>query len=269
MKRIILVARPRSGTHLLRELLGQVPGLWCFGEIFHNDPTQGDYLYWPYYARRLAEQPELAWKKHTHMVELWNGYCNFLAQQAQAQQAGATRYLATVNYNSLHSLDSCWRNLYDSPTFFKAANTADTSVIHLVRANVLRTLVSELRARQSGVWHLHANDHNTRIGAVHVDTRNLLKELETRELEITTVRRWLQGFGQQLELQYESLLAEGGNGLHPAVSVQLAKFLGCASSDFASPKLRRTAGSSLEQDVINFEEVCNILRGTRFESFLI
>jgi len=267
MKNFLLIARPRSGTHLLREFLSGVPHLFCFSEVFHNISSQGDYLYWPYYAGRLAADPALTWGRGDQMADLWGGYNNFLSAKAKSHRPQATAYLTTVNYNSLHSMDGCWRNLSDPPTLFGLAKKQGSAAIHLVRSNVLRALVSELRARQSGIWHLRVGN-DVALPPVRLNTRGLLDELTRREQEISWVRGWLSGFSEVLELQYESLLNDKGM-LTEAVAQRLSAFLGATPTAFATPTLKPTAGTSLAADIDNFDDVAAALRGTRFEAFLI
>ena len=83
-RKILIFARPRSGTTLLSHLLNQVPGMRCDGELLH-DIVAAPHLYLRILARRAASDAYGVKMLSYQMLEVQRvrdplGFCTTLAQ---------------------------------------------------------------------------------------------------------------------------------------------------------------------------------------------
>ena len=173
--------------------------------------------------------------------------------------------LLGVNYNSLHSLNFFWQNPLSPPHMISLFQKLDTPVIHIRRLNILETLVSEARARQSGLWHIKAEVEQP-PAAISLNTGTLLAELEERAQEMLLVRKWLVS-RKVLELTYEETF-RSDDTINRSVLQRCASFLGTIDEFRTEVEYRRTRPLSLWQAISNYEAVAELLAGTDFRKFL-
>jgi len=135
----------------------------------------------------------------------------------------------------------------------------DVRVIHLVRNNSLRVLVSRQRLRASGIPHskvaLPAN-------AVVLPVNTLYHDLENLESE---KQRW-RGIREELpflEITYEQLILQ-----RDLETRRVLEFLGVNADAPLNSPLKKIGSDSLKEAIANYEEVEKVLRGTRFEELL-
>lgn len=193
------------------------------------------------------------------------GYFDHLAEILHLKEKSEHVLLLGVNYNSLHSLNYFWQNPLSPPHMLPLLRKLGVRVIHLRRTNILETLVSELRARQSGVWHIRGEAEQA-PPPVQVDTRTLMLELTDRAQEMALMRKWLS-FGEVLDLTYEDTFLPD-NAINPAVLEKCAAFLGVPNEFEAAVKYRRTRPSSLREAIENYDAVAALLAVTEFAELL-
>src|SRR6187551_1816800 len=154
MKPVILLARPRSGTVALREIVADNPGVFMIGEIFHNKFVDKPVYYYNYYLQQITETPALALPSAENQTLLFSNYIKHAT--SKLMQAGRARdwLLFGINYNSLHSMNTYWQNIYDVPFVIQIIRKNGYHVVHLIRRNIVATAVSEMRAKITGVWHV-------------------------------------------------------------------------------------------------------------------
>jgi hypothetical protein len=255
----------RSGTTAFRRVMGSNPKISSLGEVFHSDFEDSPFTFYNYYLKQVDEHPDLSLPSLANREALLCGYFDHLNTILCIKEKEDRILLLGVNYNSLHSLNFFWQNPLSPPHMLSLFRKLETKVIHIRRINVLETLVSELRARRSGVWHIKAEAEQS-PPVVWVNTGTLLAELEERTQETLLVRKWLAS-GKVLDLTYEEAF-QPDNTVSRNVLQRSAAFLGVVDEFKVEVEYRRTRPPSLRQAISNYEAVAAVLSGTDFAKFL-
>jgi hypothetical protein len=255
----------RSGTTAFREVLASNPQISTLGEVFHSDFEDSPFTFYKYFQKKTGVHSDLALPSLANREELLRGYFDHLNTILGIKEQNDRVLLLGVNYNSLHSLNYFWQNPLSPPHMVALFHKLGNPVIHIRRINILETLVSEARARRSGVWHIKAEAEQPPT-AVWLNTGTLLAELEERAQEIRLVRRWLSS-GKVLELTYEEAF-QPDNTVSRSVLQRCAAFLGTVDEFSAAVEYRRTRPTSLRRAISNYEAVTKRLAGTDFVKFL-
>ena len=255
----------RSGTTAFRQALASNRKIASLGEIFHSNFENDAFSFHKFYLSQVQGNPELALPSPENRETLFLGFLDYLNTRLKLADKPDRVLLLGVNYNSIHSLNYYWQNPCSPPHMLSLFRKMGIGVIHIRRLNILETLVSEARARKSGIWHMKAGAEQPPV-PVELNTRTLLAELEERTLEIRLLRQWLAP-GKVLELTYEEIF-EPDNRLSQAVLGKCAAFLGVPPQFEASVNYRRTGFSDLRQAISNYGAVAELLSGTAFARFL-
>jgi LPS sulfotransferase NodH len=133
-------------------------------------------------------------------------------------------------------------------------------VVHLVRRDHLRALVSFDLATARGAWHHYQGDV-WRGTQVRIDPSRLVRRIEDREAEIAHFRRRLRRLPlRTMEVQYERLVERRDEALR-----SIFEFLGVPSAETAvSSTMLPSAVPSLADAIQNVDEVRSALSKTRF-----
>jgi LPS sulfotransferase NodH len=135
-----------------------------------------------------------------------------------------------------------------------------SKVIHLVRENTLKVIVSRHRVRLSGgVAHTFTE---VPILKIHLPASNLIGEIKKIEKAKARWRKRLSAFAF-LEVSYESFVSDKKDETHRVLS-----FLGVDGSYELTSPLKRINPDRLDQVIENYDEVRDILRNTAFAKFL-
>lgn len=167
-------------------------------------------------------------------------------------ESNSTRLVGfKVFYN--HLTDEEWEKL---------AALKDLKVIHLTRRNRLRTVISLEIAFKTGRWTKAGNSGRSKEKHVTLDPVKLIKRLEQIEAgEAATRVRFCDR--PMLETVYEDLVGSPRKGFE-----SVGAFLGVDGIDPGKIRLKRQNPESLEQLIINYNEVAGMLRNTRFAEYL-
>lgn len=248
MDKFILLAGRRSGTTLLVRSLDSHPQLECHKNAFDVDsrfkyfvvdrPTGKFYRF-----RTASVQRRLDYVLHRqHVVD---DFLNEMCLPANGAMSVGVR-LAYVQADK-------------HPEVIKWAIANDVAVIHLVRENALKTLVSRATSAKRGVR--HSTEKVKRV-TVHLPPRQLKRHLGRLTRQIEKYRRLLAG-SRHLEVTYESFVAQ-----REAETQRLLSFLNVDRMASLSSNLVKLNPDSLADIIENYREVEAALRGTRFEKFL-
>jgi LPS sulfotransferase NodH len=137
-------------------------------------------------------------------------------------------------------------------------------IIHLTRKNRLKTIVSLDIAFKTNQWSLSANDKNKQLveKRILLNTSTLNDRLEQIQEYETFIR---DGFKDRhiLEVVYEKLTTE------PEETFQyIGAFLGVDDIDLGKITLTKQNPESLEQLIVNYDEVYELLKNTKYAPFL-
>lgn len=146
---------------------------------------------------------------------------------------------------------------FDNPYWGWLRGQGDVVVVHLVRRNFLRRLISHNLARSSGVWHTWRSVDVPR--RTYVNCARLLEFLRVDKC----VHEWLGWFFPDcVRVVYEDFVVD-----LEGACLGLGERLGVVL-DVGVVPYRRINPFSVEESVFNFREVCGVLEGSEFEWML-
>ncbi len=137
-------------------------------------------------------------------------------------------------------------------------------VIHLTRANRLRTIVSLDIAFKTDEWtrSSHSKGRKLTDRQITLDTSKLIGRLEKIKSQECAARERFNG-RPSLGVVYEELAS------NPKVVFQsVGEFLGVDDIDIAKIKVRKQNTERLDQLIINFDEVSRCLKNSQFADYL-
>lgn len=243
MRAFVIVGTQRTGTTLIRTCLDSHPRVHCSGEVFKfgRRPYQGPDAYWRYCRstplRRLRKVFARRRQVYAFLDSLLTGDDRMAG--FKLMYSHARRFPEVVEYVIERGLP----------------------IVHVVRRNCLRTLVSREMARVSSVYHQYEGARQNQI-SVRVDTKGLTAAIERIADEDDAWVRCLGAGARRLQVTYEDFVCNRASGER-----ELLSFLGLDVVPLTSPLLRIGA-AELRENIANFDEVAAVLRGTEFEGLL-
>ena len=254
-----IVGTQRSGTTVLRSVIGTNPGVKTYGEVFIPKDFDQKGGYYKYLYERVSTHPQLCVPTTRNIDGLFGGYLNYLRRISEDPDI----ILFDCKYEFMRGalVPGALRSDNELP-MLRLMQNHDFKIIHLVRENVLAMRVSALLSTRTRVW---ATDNPEAIKdrTVVVPTGNLLNLLHESRREQRHWQRALQG--RALCLSYEKLFEDGE--VVPGVLQAVASHLGVENDFVARPKYRKI-GLPLKEAIRNFDEVARVLRGSTYERFL-
>ena len=133
-------------------------------------------------------------------------------------------------------------------------------VIHLVRRNLLKLMVSRLAAEQRGLYHLEPGKAPP-ADRVKLDPAEVASRLEKIAAEVERGTAFADAHGA-LTVEYEELLSD-----RTGTYARVFDFLGAPPWIPGEEPLRKINPDSLAELVEDFDSVAAALRGTRFDRF--
>jgi hypothetical protein len=264
MNPIVMIARPRSGTNALRDILKRSGGITVLGEVFHNRYADERLGFFTYFREMVARDPDLALPSEENRRALLIGYLRRLHELTGTPEARPL--LFGVNYNSLHCLNTYWQNAHEPPFLVGLLRQLGWRVIHLIRRDVLGALVSELRAKRLGVWHARRSHGGKapEVARLHVPVGRLRFELEQREAEIEALEEAFRKHPKALTVTYEELFDATGRPSE-VVLARIGAFLDLPVPLRGETDFVKTRAAGIGDMVENLDEIRTALRGSRFE----
>jgi LPS sulfotransferase NodH len=137
-------------------------------------------------------------------------------------------------------------------------------VIHLTRENRLRTIVSLDIAFKTDEWTASANDKNKQLveKRIILDTSKLIDRLEHIQDYETFIRDHFKD-RHILEVVYEKLTTKPRE-----IFQYIGGYLGIDDIDLSKITLRKQNPESLEQLIVNYDEVYELLNNTKYAPHL-
>ena len=225
--RFVILSVQRSGSTMLIHDLRCHPGVGCYGEVYRRANTSP--------ASYRAYRAALPWRPAgAHLDRLFD----------RPEQAVGFK----IMYNQLRL-----------PSLKSALRRRDVKIVHLVRDNVLKQLVSHLVASRRQIF---ASTEPVAPTQVDCPIDGLLDALEGKQREIERHRRWCLTF-DHVELRYEALLAD-----RQEQHRRLLTFLAVDPSVPLDGGRVKLNPDQLEGVVANYGQVVEALSGTRFAALL-
>jgi hypothetical protein len=138
----------------------------------------------------------------------------------------------------------------------------DLKIIHLIRSNLLKRLVSHKIANTRDLRH---STKSVEPIKVHIDPKVLIDDFRRRQKRFARYRmRFIEVFDAPfLEVEYESLVADFDSEIR-----KVLKFLEIDKHIPLTSELVKVNPDSLEDIIENYDEVKQALISTEFENFL-
>jgi hypothetical protein len=266
---VILIARPRSGTTALRGMVARHSQIASLGEVFHEDSRDHPHSFYSYYLSEVKTDASLALPSTSNRIALFGGYIDQVAAKLQEKFAGKEWFFVGVNYNSLHSLNTYWQNFFEAPYILNILKWKRYFVVHLIRRNVVKAAISEMRAKASGVWHIKAGEERPAVAdqKLSLDAKDLLRQLRARMLEIDLIDRSMDEYNRCLTLEYEKFFDSEGKPVPEEVG-RLSEFLKLEHPIEPIAGYRKTGSLHLRDAIENYAEVAAMLGETEFAPML-
>ncbi len=138
----------------------------------------------------------------------------------------------------------------------------DLKIIHLTRRNRLRTVISLEIAFKTGQWTKSGTSSGLKEKRVTLDPSKIIKRLEQIEEGEVVARSHFRD-RNILEVVYEELVQS------PAVVfASVSSYLGANGIDPSKIRLRRQNPETLQQLIVNYDEVKTLLGSTKFAGYL-
>ncbi len=240
MTKFIVLTTQRSGSSYLCSLLDNHPGISCTQEVFlPRNTNEITYRTW----RTASIGRELKhWFKRQDAV---NAYLAQLYGKQPSLQAFGFKLMYGQAKRYPEVVDWCGRN--------------NVRVVHLIRQNALKMVVSRHVAQKRGVY---LSTRTMDPVTVSIDTRRLIHQLQQSD---RLVQRHRELFSDLpcLEVSYEAMMADRDRQLQDILT-----FLDCEVNLHLSTELVKTSSDSLASLIENYDEVCQALIGSRFEKYL-
>lgn len=268
----ILLARQRSGTNALRDVLDSHPELFCLPEVFQSQPSpkarhEVEANYFNFLDARRDRVKHVLTSEDAQ-EELFLDYIGFLGGFTDKPQM-----VVDIKYNSAHNVDGPWRDLAAEPTLFAYMRRNKMRVLNLRRRNYLRYYLSWLKTEQTRKYHLHASGPDEAVKVedegITIDVDEMFFRLELCQAEDQLIHRMLGGYAGYMSIEYEELFPRLGSPPSDQVLERIAAWLG-VEPDFrkSQPRYRKQSVLPLEDAITNYAEVAEALQGTEFEYVL-
>ena len=239
-KHFLILTQARTGSELLAALLGSHPALVCHRELFSHVTGH------PERFNTFLEQAE---KRHGPIPEdraqaLVEPYLRAVLDVPGAAAAG---FKLLIDQYDRHRGVRAWME------------RARPHVVVLVRENLLRVLLSRVRAQATNLWHAKGA---VRQAAVEMPAgEDLLRRLDDIAGQYRRIESIAAGFGHS-RVAYESLLAGYRDLLDPVV-----RALGAEPAPLTSPN-RKINRLPLNAAIANWTDVARTLADTPYEPLL-
>jgi hypothetical protein len=268
----VLLARQRSGTNALRDVLDSHPALFCLPEVFQSQPSpkarhEVEANYFNFLDER-RDQVKRVLTSEDAQEALFLEYLGFLGSFSEKPQI-----VVDIKYNSAHNVDAPWRDLAAEPTLFAYIRRNNVRVLNLKRRNYLRYYLSWVKTEQTRKYHLHASGPDGVVKVedegIVLDIEEMFFRLELCQAEDRLIHRMLGGYPNYMAIEYEELFPRIGAPPADAVLERIAEWMG-VEPDFrkSQPRYRKQSVLPLEEAITNYDEVATALRGTDFEYVL-
>jgi hypothetical protein len=264
---VFMLARQRSGTNPLRDVLATHPQIFCTPEVFHELPSpEAELEVETNFFNFLEQHPRGHEKRPLSFGAQEEIFLDFLSY---LRCFSDKRFVfVDVKYNSTHHLDEPWREITAQPTMFRFITDHRIRVLNLTRRNYLRYYLSLLKANLTGQWtemdRRAVMESDPRLA---VDVEKMLFILELCRSESERVELTFKDYAPfYLTFDYQDLVTEIGAPISSEILGTIATWLGI-STNFSqtTPKYRKQSALPLRETIQNYRAVEQALRGTDFE----
>lgn len=241
-----IVGVQRTGTTLLMSLLDQHPDIVCVGELFQYRTEDVQYG-----IRRFRAYVHDSPRRRVLDLVRWRGIVYDYLDTAFPPFVEST-----TGFKIMLDQIRRYRPVLD---YFKQNQY---KILHVVRSNVLKTHISRLRARRSGIYHSSQPITGAKI---RIPVTSLIQELAL--LSENNAR--LASLVSELGLPFHTTMYESLHGEKwPAEQQSILLFLGVDPDVELRPMSVKLTADDLAQVIENYDQVVRILENTPYQSCL-
>jgi len=272
MKVRLLLSTQRSGSHLLKSFIeSRFPTVICSGELLEEPvafarqfPTLSSHPEFPHFwlwyeleaaARAISVAPD-------KRIEAFEAYLSKLYALVQPRDL-----VIDAKYNSIRSLSGYWDTDSGSNDFTSFIISRKIPVLHLIRKNILRVIVSKKLAELTGIWHrTKERSADELLPKVWLDPHGVVVDIRYALQLTQDYRNRLSGYPDYEEIVYEDFIRTQ-NFPHPGSHLRtLVHFLGRragATGDGSLP-FKKTTPDDPSEVVENWDDVLRAVRATEY-----
>ncbi len=258
-----LLAKQRSGTRVFGHMLDSHPSVAYCSEVFHE---KADLKNSYFHFLKTQIEKNLQNLDYIYPDRRQNSFEDFLV--STGNKYGKDNFVLDIKYNQLHHLNDYWHLINNQPQIFNFIKKNNYPVIHLIRKNILKVLVSQLLASNHNVWHAkHENINNIRETKIKLDPDKIMNQIKNRKKEMNRISSFFKSYNNTLTIYYEDLFDETQEFSRTTIET-LSDFLQVDSNKFNSKPVYVKQTSFLSNVIENFDEIKESLKNTEFEYFL-
>jgi LPS sulfotransferase NodH len=249
MKEFIILTRQRTGSSLLIRSLDEHPNIFCAGEIFlhakgiHHTEMQFPFIKTPrtpipYMRNRL----QIPWG-----IIKTNSFLNTFFQKTITGQVKTAGFKLMLNQILFFPVTRIW------------LNKANIKKIVLIRDNALDILISDCRARASGVAHVKTGE-TMRQFKITLKLRNIKRALRKIERDNLRLYKYAEKHNTLL-IKYDELF-DWNNTIRI-----LQDYLEVSPMEI-KPILQKRSKKNITDNIDNIQELYKALKGSKYEKYL-
>ena len=270
--RFVILSSPRSGSSLFRLWLNSHRYIRCHGEVLLKASEGLDAIHEYFMRNSLQASAGCTYSKssldypdddfHNKLLEdyLEDLYTNRDRCGPWTTQENMTQFLRINDFDAEMAVGfKFMAYLLDNRFLKKWLATGTIHIIHLVRENSLKQLVSSVVASKRKVWH---SSTEMDVVKVTLNPRMVLTFLQRMAAMNSTIERVFASC-PYLKVGYEEFCSS--QRLHQA---RVCDFLGVPPSLMYLPDMKKQNPVKLARIVDNYEEISAFLEGTSFRCFL-
>lgn len=231
-KKFLIYTRGRTGSTVLTDLLNCHPDIFCDYEILNLENTKTRIKYPLQFIDSCSKR---------------------------ATMKGKSVYGFKVKIEQFRDD----QKIFDIDTLFKKLQNNDWKFIYLKRSNSLQHKISGIISKDTKVFHVKKSEE-FQHGKVKIDCQLLLdilnwgEELERMEEEnLKTI--------PHLRITYEEDLLD--NSVHQQTANKVFRFLNIKEFPVHT-KLKKIIPLDLKEIILNYDEMCEFLKDTKFREYL-
>jgi hypothetical protein len=260
----------RTGTNLLRDILGSNDGFALAGEVV--TPTDHPFCWYEFLKRkRIGAIGPQNWDKMNPLVDEW--IAGLQDTMVGTWENGSTKSADSwvggdIKYNQLRTISPVYWELAEIPYILFYIRERRGKVIHVRRRNILKLMLSNMIAEQSGVWHLSNSQQFEKKFDIDIDI--CLRRMKTAQVEEQEFLKHSQTV-QVVECVYEDLVANMPTAERHSVATGLGGPLARISNrfeldgGFAPPaNFKKVVNQPYGEIVSNFEALISAVSKSEF-----
>jgi LPS sulfotransferase NodH len=270
MQARLLLSTQRSGSHFLKSFIeARFPNVACTGEVLEQPfdkqhpvlPSNPEISrFWPWYIKEAAAKSISA--APDKRISAFEFYLTKLIWLAEPRDL-----VIDVKYSSIRTLSGYWDSDHGSCDFTTFIRMKEIPVLHLIRRNILKMIVSDKLARETGNWHLTPNKPDpVSLPKIRLEPKKVLRLIIDSDRLTQDYQERFSDYPHYEEVVYEDFVreqkqSEPGNGLKT-----LTRFLGKTPHESNQSRIgfRKTTPNDPSEVVENWDEMVHFLTATDY-----